>query len=234
MRPSSPRHPRPPAAALPAPQIRGIQGRSRAWRYRRGLGYTWPVGSRPDLPCITVRSRMVGEVFDDRPVRVARRPATCVSIRCERRLKSAARGVHRPDGRMGHVAVAPRVEVGAPHHHHTVEQVEQPDDVVLVRQRGQDHRDAARGRDAVEVAGGHDRQGGVLLAGSAVVRVDADEGLGCHRGPPDAAGPILRRVIHGGPGRVVATAADVARSSGKVTKLSMLWPPGWGDHKMRC
>ena len=36
---------------------------------------------RPDLPCITVRSRMVGEVFDDRPVRVARRPATCDSIR---------------------------------------------------------------------------------------------------------------------------------------------------------
>ena len=34
------------------------------------------VRGRPDLPCITVRSRMVGEVLDDRPVRVARRPAT--------------------------------------------------------------------------------------------------------------------------------------------------------------
>ena len=39
------------------------------------------VAGRPDLLCITVRSRMVDEVFDDRPVRVARRPATCVSIR---------------------------------------------------------------------------------------------------------------------------------------------------------
>jgi hypothetical protein len=57
------------------------------------------------LPCITVRSRMVGEVFDDRPVRVARRPATCASIRsirpsdrkglscCPRRSDLLRRGV---------------------------------------------------------------------------------------------------------------------------------------------
>ena len=47
-------------------------------------------------------------------------------------------GIHRPNGRVRHVAVATRIEVGPSHHHHAVEQVEQPDDVVLLGQRRQD------------------------------------------------------------------------------------------------
>ena len=91
-----------------------------------------------------------------------------------------ATGVHRADGRVGHVAVAAGIEVGAAHHHHAVEQVEEADHIVLVGQGRQDHGNATRGRDAVVVAGGDEREGRVLLAGRTVVGVDADEGLGCH------------------------------------------------------
>jgi hypothetical protein len=91
-----------------------------------------------------------------------------------------AAGVHRPNRRVRHVAIAAGIEVGPAHEHDAVEEVEQPDEIFLGRQRGQDHRNPAAGGDPVEVTRGHERQGGVLLAGGAVVGVDADEGLGGH------------------------------------------------------
>ena len=94
-----------------------------------------------------------------------------------------AAGIHRPHGRVRHVAVATRIEVGPSHHHHAVEQVEQANDVFLIGQRRQDHGDATSGGDAVVVAGRDERQGGVLLACRAVVGVDANEGFDSHGVP---------------------------------------------------
>ena len=98
----------------------------------------------------------------------------------EEAVEVLAPGVHRPHRRVGHVAVASWVEVGAADEHHAVEEIEEPDDVILVGERGEDDGDAPGGRDAVEVAGGDEGQGGVFLAGGAVVGVDADEGFGSH------------------------------------------------------
>ena len=47
-------------------------------------------------------------------------------------VKILAPGVHRPHGRVRHVAVATRIEVSPSHHHHAVEHVEQADDVFLI------------------------------------------------------------------------------------------------------
>ena len=91
-----------------------------------------------------------------------------------------ATGVHRSHGWVRHVAIATRVEVGPSHQHHAVEQVEQANDVFLIGQGRQDHGDAARGGDAVVVAGRDEREGGMLLAGGAVVGVDANEGFDSH------------------------------------------------------
>jgi len=102
----------------------------------------------------------------------------------EQPVEILAARLHHPDRRVGHVAVATGIEVAAPDEHHAVEPVEHLHDVVLVGQRRQDHGQAAGGEDAVVVAGRDERERGVLLAGGAEIRVDTDEGLGCHRSPP--------------------------------------------------
>ena len=88
--------------------------------------------------------------------------------------------VHRPHRRVWHVAVTAGIEVGSTDHHDPVEHVEKPDEVVLVGQGGEDHGDATRRGDAVEIAGRDERQRGMLLATGTEVGVDADDGLHSH------------------------------------------------------
>ena len=106
---------------------------------------------------------------------------------------------------MGHIAIAPRIEIGPPDEHHPVEQVEQPHHVILVFERGENHWNAPRGGNAVEISGGDERQGGVLLTGWTVVGVDADEWFGCHGIPLDTRGAdtfqqFARGVVDATPG----------------------------------
>ena len=103
----------------------------------------------------------------------------------EHSVEVLAPDVHGADGRVGHPAVAAWVEVSPADHHDPVEEVEEPDNVILVGEGGHDDGNPTGGGDSVEIARGHERERGMLLAGCTVVGVDADEGLGCHEVSPE-------------------------------------------------